>query len=67
MNESHPSPSHLFTVRVWQEKLSEEIVEIRFQTKHLLSGERCVFREGEQLLRYLVAKVEEGGEVDEVP
>ena len=65
MSNSNQSRSHLFTVRVWQEKLSEDVVEVRFQAKHVLSGESRIFREGEQLLRYLLTKLEAGGEVKE--
>ena len=57
--------SHLFTVRVWQEKLSVDSVEIRFQVKHLLSGESRIFREEEQLLRYFWTKLEEVAELSE--
>lgn len=47
---SNQSPSQLFTVRVWQEKFSEDVLEVRFQVKHVLSGESRIFREGDQLL-----------------
>ena len=55
--------SHLFTIRVWVEQLSEGVVDIRFQAKHITSGESRLFRDGEQLLAYLRSKagvVEEG-------
>jgi hypothetical protein len=65
MSKNNPSPSQLFTVRVWREKFSEDVLEVRFQVKHVLSGERRIFRESDQLLRYLLTKVEEDGVVDE--
>ena len=57
--------SHLFTVRVWLEKLSEGVVETRFQAKHITSGESRLFRDGEKLLAYLRSKAE-AVEEDEV-
>jgi hypothetical protein len=57
--------SHLFTVRVWLEKLSEDVVETRFQAKHITSGESRLFRDGDQLLAYLRSKAEVAEE-DEV-
>lgn len=62
-NSSHMS--HLFTVRVWLEKLSEGVVETRFQAKHITSGESRLFRDGEKLLAYLRSKAE-AVEEDEV-
>jgi hypothetical protein len=51
---------------VWQEKLSQDHVEIRFQIKHVLTGETRLFREGEPLLRYLLAKLEGNSKIDEL-
>ena len=60
-NEFQPA-SHLFTIRVWQEPLGAGMVEVRFQTKHVLSGESRVFRDGEAVIAYLLEKLaEEGG------
>jgi hypothetical protein len=53
MLESDQPISQLFTLRVWEERLSEDVSELRFQTKHVLSGESRVFRESDQLLHYL--------------
>ncbi|MEZ4863682.1 MAG: hypothetical protein R3C14_20340 [Caldilineaceae bacterium] len=53
MPNNNPPPSALFTVRVWQETLSAEVIELRFQVTHVLSGETRVFREGNALLGYL--------------
>ena len=50
--------SHLFTVRVWLEKLGNDLTEMRFQVKHVTSGESVLFRDGDQLLMYLRAKTE---------
>ena len=65
MPESNPPHPQLFTVRVWQEKLSEEVVEIRFQVRHILTGETRIFRDGEQVLRYLLARLEAVEDLDE--
>ncbi len=58
MAKSNPLSSQFFTVRVWQEKLSEELVEVRFHVTHVLSGETRIFRKGEALLDYLKAQPE---------
>lgn len=58
MSSHNQQISHLFTVRVWPEKLSEEAVEMRFQARHVMSGETRLFRDGEQLLAYLRVKAE---------
>ena len=55
MPNNHPSSAELFTVRVWQEKLSDEVVEPRFQVTHVLSGETRIFREGNVMVDYLTA------------
>jgi len=65
MPKSNPPHSQLFTVRVWQEKLSEDVVEIRFQVRHILTGETRIFRDSEQVLRYLLAKLEVVEDLDE--
>jgi hypothetical protein len=57
MAKSNAPHSHLFTVRVWPEKLSADVVEIRFEVRHILTGETRIFREGEPLLAYLLAKL----------
>ena len=57
MSNSNLPASQLFTVRVWQEKVSEEGVEVRFQVTHLLSEETRVFRNSDALLSYLKTKL----------
>jgi hypothetical protein len=57
MSKSNQPHSHLFTVRVWQEKLSANVVEIRFEVRHILTSETRIFRDGEPLLAYLLAKL----------
>jgi hypothetical protein len=57
MNAKPVEPSHLFTVRVWLEKLEEGVLEMRFQAKHVPSSESRLFRDGDQLLAYLRDKV----------
>ena len=65
MSKSNQPHSQLFTVRVWQEKLSEDVVEIRFQVRHILTGETRIFRDSEQVLRYLLARLEAVEDLDE--
>ena len=65
MTSSNLQLSHLFTVRVWLENLGGDVVETRFQAKHITSGESRLFRDGEKLLAYLRSKAE-AVEEDEV-
>ena len=55
MSNTNSPASELFTVRVWQETLSAEVVEPRFQVTHVLSGETRIFREGNVMVDYLTA------------
>ena len=55
MSNCNPPSSEFYTVRIWQETMSAEVVELRFQVTHVLSGETRVFREGNAMLRYLTA------------
>lgn len=59
--ESHARPPHsyLFTVRLWQESVGAETVEIRGEARHALSGEVRFFREWATLTTYLTDKVHE--------
>jgi hypothetical protein len=59
MSSHSQYPSHLFTLRLWKEPLGEDLVEVRFQVQHVLTGESRIFRDDAQLLAYLRAKVEE--------
>ena len=54
----HPQ-THLFTVRLWVEALGDGQTEVRMQVRHTVSGETRYFRDGELLLAYLLAKVQE--------
>ena len=46
-------PSHLFTVRIWKEKLNDDHTEWRGTVRHVLSGETNHFREWTNLIKYL--------------
>lgn len=48
-------PTHLFTVRIWRERLDAERTEIRFRVQHVLSGEVRYFREWEGVQAFLIA------------
>jgi hypothetical protein len=67
MNRERPPPSsHLFTVRLWAERLGSGQHEMRYKVQHVLSGETRYFRDWSALLGYLLVKVrqveeEEGG------
>ena len=51
--------SYLFTVRVWQEGMGEDKVELRGEIRHVLSGELRYFRDWNTLITYLADKVHE--------
>lgn len=60
MNEpSKPPRSHLFTVRVWQEDLSEGQTEWRGQVRLVTSGDVRYFREWSALVPLLVTMLAE--------
>jgi hypothetical protein len=71
MKRKRPRPSsHLFTVRLWVERLGGGQMETRCKVQHVLSGETRYFRQWPALLIYLTAKVgqleqedEEGGDI----
>jgi hypothetical protein len=54
----HPQ-THLFTVRLWVEVLGYGQGEVRMQVKHVLSGETRYFRDGGELMTYLLTKVQD--------
>jgi hypothetical protein len=56
---SSPSHSYLFSVRLWQEWMGEETIEVRGEVRHVRSGELRYFREWDSLNMYLAAKVAE--------
>jgi hypothetical protein len=47
-------PSHLFTVRLWQEELGNDHVEWRGKVQHITSGEAHYFREWSALIAFLL-------------
>jgi hypothetical protein len=66
MNQERSRPSsHLFTVRLWAERLGGGQIEIRYKVQHVLSGETRYFRETSALLIYLTAKVRQLEQEDE--
>jgi hypothetical protein len=53
--------THLFTLRLWYEAWGDGRGEVRFQVKHVLSGETRYFRDGAALLAYLETLVRDAG------
>lgn len=51
--------SYLFTVKIWREPLGEGQTEIRYQARHVLSGESHGFRDGTLLITFLQTKLDE--------
>lgn len=51
----HPSPVHLFTMRLWAEAIDGEHVEWRGKAQHILTSEARYFRGWQQLIDYLTA------------
>ena len=51
--------THLFTVRVWLEKLDHDRTEWRGKVQHVLSGEGRAFRDWPTLVAFFVAKLQE--------
>jgi hypothetical protein len=59
MHTERNQRSCLFTVRVWREPLGEGRTEIRYQARHVLSGETRGFRDGALLIAFLQTKLDE--------
>jgi hypothetical protein len=60
VDPEHPfQRSHLFTIRLWTEPVSDGQVERRGQVHYVLSGERRSFRNWSTLVSYLEAKLQE--------
>ena len=59
MHTERNQRSYLFTVKVWREPLGEGRTEIRYQARHVLSGETRGFRDGAPLLAFLQTKLDE--------
>lgn len=54
-------PTHLFTLRVWQETLDDGRVEWRGRVEHVLSGERRYFRDWASLITHLLCMLQDNG------
>jgi hypothetical protein len=59
-------PSHLFTVRVWVEAVSDGQSEVRMQVKHVLSGETRHFREWSAAMAFMLAKLQDSVPFDRI-
>ncbi len=57
-DSEHP-PSHLFSLRLWQEELDAGQTEWRGRLQHVLSGDTHHFREWNALIELLLAMLEE--------
>ncbi len=55
MNDSERNRSHLFTVRLWQEQMDNQQMEVRGKVRHVLSGETRYFRHMTGLTEWLAA------------
>jgi hypothetical protein len=63
MDDKPPSPrSHLFTVRLWLERIGEEPVRWRGKGQHVLSGEICFFQDWPKLIEFLERLISENGD-----
>ena len=51
-------PSQLFTVRLWREPLGNDVYEVRWQVRHVLSGETRYFRRWQEVLTFLLLKLQ---------
>ena len=56
--QKHPG-SQLFTLRLWRERLGDDLVEVRCQVRHVMSGETRHFRDWSRLAEYLCNKLSE--------
>lgn len=63
LDQQH-SPSHLFTVRLWQEELGAGQTEWRGQVQHVLTGEAGYFRDWSTLVNLLLAMLMELADED---
>jgi hypothetical protein len=59
MSTERNQRAHLFMVKVWREPLGEGRAEIRYQARHVLSGETRMFRDGALLIAFLQTKLDE--------
>jgi hypothetical protein len=60
-NDLNPveAQSQLFTVRLWQEALGNDLTEVRAEVRHVLSGETRYFRDWDLMIAYLHTKLTE--------
>lgn len=58
MPTEQPSPrSCLFTVRLWVEEIGPDQHEVRMQVKHVLSGETRSFRQWQEEVTFILARL----------
>ena len=61
-DQQNSQPSQLFTLRVWREPLGRGLFELRYQVRHVLSGETLYFREWPALIAYITERLAAGNE-----
>ena len=59
MQPAHKHQTHLFTLRLWEERVDREENEIRFKVQHVLSGEVRYFRDWSDVLVFVTSIVRE--------
>ncbi len=67
---AQPSSAHLFTLRVWQERVGESRLEWRGKLHHIASDDVTYFREWAALVPVLLAMLRHAGatiSVEQVP
>ena len=64
-DEVSRSQSHLFTLRVWREQVSDDYIEWRGKVQHALSGEARYFREWTELIAFVREQAGDAEEVDQ--
>lgn len=53
------STSHLFLARIWKESRSGEAGAVRVQVRHVLSGETRYFSRWQDVVRFVMERMEE--------
>lgn len=56
-NDQEHYPSHLFTIRLWEEALGDDHQEYRGKVQHVVSGEARHFRDWTTLEAFLLEKL----------
>ena len=64
MQPTHKNRTHLFTLRLWAERVDRGECEFRFKVRHVLSGEVRYFRDWSRLIDYVMLMVQT--EMDDV-